>query len=189
MKKIFYLLFFATLFVNCSDDKEIGTATEVNEKSKAITSESVKGEVPRDRMIYTILTDAANFTVTELEGFYKKDIATAEPDYATNLKNMWLIILNPRLFTEGNETQKVFFINEQITLNNNLAHFTGFYNLLASAKNITNTEKDNIANTFYEKNMKAIDFINWKTPEQRKEKEMDLVWAKRNFSNIVAMQK
>lgn len=190
MKKIFYLIICVSVIISCSDDKEANTTTApILTKAKAASPDRMRGEIPRNKQIFDILSDADNYSIAELESLYKRDIATIEKDYAANLKNMWLTLLNPKLFSEGTEEQKLFFIKEQIALDNNLAHFTGFYNLLASSKLINGKEKEIIGNDFYEKNIEAIDKIEWKTPYQKKAKQNDLVWAKRNFSNLTANQK
>lgn len=193
MKKLFYLLACTilactALFISCSEDKEAAPA-DVTTKSLPVVTERAKSEVPRDRLIYNTLGDAPNLSLNELLDLYKKDISTAEPDYSTNLKNMWFTVLKNRLYDEGTEEQKLFYINESVALENNLAHFTGFYNLLTASKLLDRAEKEAISNSYYEKNLKAIADVQWPDPKDGEKKKMDLVYAKRTFENRVNFQK
>ncbi len=102
---------------------------------------------------------------------------------------MWLTVLNPRVYKEGTEDQKLFFINEQLALENNLAHFIGFYNLLAASKKIDRAQKDRMADTYYQTNLKAIADVHWSNAGDDKKKESELIYAKRNFTNLANTQK
>lgn len=192
MKKIFLLLacialIYTAVIVSCSDNPEINS-NDATIESLAITTESRKGEVPRDRLFYTF-GNKGKLSTNQLIEVYKKDISTAVPDYSTNLKNMWLTVLNPRVYNEGTEEQKLFCINEQLGLDNNLAHFTSFYNLLSTSKLIDKIEKERIAQTYYDKNSKAIADVQWSNPKDGKNKEMELAYAKRTFQNLLNTQK
>ncbi|QEE51054.1 hypothetical protein FUA48_16160 [Flavobacterium alkalisoli] len=188
MKKIFCILAFTSLFVGCSDDKDT-TTEDTSLKSKVVTEERAGGMIPRDRIIYNTLSDAESIPLTKLEELYKEDVRTAEADYTTNLKNMWLTLINHRVYNEGTEEQKLFWINEQIALDNNLPHFTGFYNLLASSKLLSNAEKDKILKDFIEKNEKAISAVQWTTPKKKKAKEMELTYATSVYQKLISTQK
>ena len=148
----------------------------------ALQSEKTpKSEVPRDRLIFSTMKKSASFSTRELVETYKKDIGTAKPDYLTNLKNMWFVLLNPRIILEGTEDEKLFLIHEQLNVDNNLAYIKDFYNLLISVKNIDKVEKEKIANSYFDKNLKVIESVEWSNPEEKKSKETELVYAKRTF--------
>ena len=194
MKKIVLLLACVVLgttaiIVSCSDDKEVNTGRDAKAKSLPVAAAKMKGEVPKDRLIYNVLGTAESLSLNELVETYNKDVSSAGSDYVTNLKNMWLTVLNPRVYNEGTEDQKLFFINEQVALENNLAHFTGFYNLLAVSKKMDRAQKDRIADTYYQNNLKAIAEVHWPNPGDDKKKESELIYAKRNFTNLVNTQK
>ena len=178
MRKVFYLLACAALFTGCSEDKEI------NPNTNTAAVDRIKSEVPRDRLIYDALGKAGDLSLNELIELYKEDINTAEADYLTNLKNMWLTILNPRIYKDGTEEQKLFCITEQLTLNDNLAHFTGFYNILATSK-IDRAVKERIADSYYERNLEAIADVQWANLKEEKNKQMELIYAKRTFQNLL----
>ncbi|MCW4470506.1 hypothetical protein OGH69_16160 [Flavobacterium sp. MFBS3-15] len=192
MKKMFIFIGCAALtatavIVGCSDEKEVNLAEPASRV--AVSAENAKGEVPRDRLIYSVLTKSAEYSVSELEAEYRKDIGSARPDYMTNLKNMWMIIINPRVYNEGTEEQKLFFINEQLALEDNLAHFAGFYNLLISSKTLEPAEKERIANEFYDKNHKVIAEAQWPDAKDGKKKESELAYAKRTYHMLLKTQK
>ena len=164
MKKIFFLLacigLVCTVFIlSCSDDKEL-KSSDVTTKSLSTDKVDMKGEVPRDRLLYRTIGHVENLSTNDIVDAYKKDISTAQSDYLTNLKNMWLTALNNRVYEDGTEDQKLFFINEQLALENNLAHFTGFYNLLATSKKLTKDEKVSMADAYYDKNLKQLQMSN-----------------------------
>lgn len=194
MKKIFYLIaciaiVSTAVIVSCSEDKDT-PSTDVTPKSKVVeSSDVVKSEVPRDRFIYSAFGSAENLTLDELIDLYKKDISTADSNYLTNLKNMWFAVLKNRLIEKGTEEQKLFFINEFAGVDNNLAYFNEFYNMLATSKLLNRSEKENLANTYYAKNLKTINEIQWSSPDDKKKKESELTYSKRIFTNLANTQK
>lgn len=180
---IFYLFVLVMVFISCSNDKDPGS--DATPKS-VVTQKRIKGEVPKEKAIHTI-ADNPNYTLTQLIAMYKKDVSgTVGEDYAENLKSMWVAVLNPKLFTEGTDAQKVLFVREQMTFNNNLADLAGFYNLLAISKAIKMEEKLTLADAFYNKNLKVIESANKDTPKQKENWKMNLTMAKRNFTMLMS---
>ena len=191
MKRSYYflasiILVSTAIIISCSDDKEVTPSTEIATKS---LTEVSKSEVPRDRIFYSSLDKVQNASLYELIQLYKKDVGTAEKDYSTNLKNMWFAVLKNKLAAEGTEEQKLFFIHEQISLPDNLAFFTDFYNMLAASKLLDRAGKEEMAAAFYEKNLKAINEVQWHTPAEQKNKKTELVYAQSIFHKLVASQK
>ncbi|WP_330442642.1 hypothetical protein [Flavobacterium sp. C4GT6] len=191
MKKFIYTivgLISFTSIISCSDDKET-TEEGLTLKSEKVSEDRMKGDVPRDRIIYSAFGESANLSVDELIELYKEDISTANPDYVTNLKNMWLTVIKHRLMKEATEDQKLFYIKESLAIENNLAHFTGFYTMLATSTSIDRKEKDVMADEYYKKNYDVIQQLQWKSPEDKKKKEGELIYAKRNYTNIANFTK
>lgn len=184
MKKLFYIALCASAFIACSEDKNNNKPNE-NARELTVTVERKNGEVPREKLIYSTLSNAKDLSLSKLEELYKEDLRETEPDYATNLKNMWMAVIKEKLIKEGTEEQKLFFIKEQAGLESNLPHISEFYTLLASSKLLNREQKETMATAFYEKNRKAIDDIQWRNLEDRDKKITSLVYAKRTFARVL----
>jgi len=193
MNKKIYLLVFAiftctTIAISCSDDKDIDNV-DLNEQSlKSEITEESNGGVPRDKIIYSIFDKTETLSLNELMELYIKDANSAKQDYSTNLKNMWFAVLRTKVLNDGTDEQKLFFIKEQASLENNLPFFTDFYNLLATSKILNKAEKESMANEFYTKNINAINDIQWTTPDDKQNKISELIYAKRVFHNFINAQ-
>ncbi|GGB84905.1 hypothetical protein GCM10007424_26200 [Flavobacterium suaedae] len=184
MRKNFYILIYIVLLISCSEDDE----GNINTTGKAIATETVKSEVPRDRIVYNTFSKIETESLENLINLYKKDISTAEQGYMTNLKNMWFAILKDKLFKEGTEEQKLFFINEQLSVENNLFAINEFYSLVLNSKLLSRSEKESITKSFYNKNSTAINSIDWKTPQDKKKKQGELVYAARTSGLVFNTQ-
>lgn len=179
---------YAATIVGCSKNQELTTENNILETAP-LSEETSRGEVPRDRLFFSTLKNTEPLSTHTLIDFYIKDINTANPDYLINLKNMWFVRLNPQVLKNGTEEEKLFLIREQLNIDNNLAYFNDFYGLLISSKNIHKLEKEKIANTYFEKNLKAIAAVEWSNEEEKKNKETELVYSKRTFFLLLRNQK
>lgn len=182
--RLFTVIIGTALCISCSEDQDINA----NTTEKAIATERIKSEIPRDRIIYSVLDEMGTESLESLIDLYIKDIKTAKQGYMTNLKNMWFAVLKKRLLTEGTEEQKLFFINEQISAENNLSAIHEFYSLVLNSKLLSRPEKENITKSFYNKNNTIINRIDWKTPKDKKKKQGELVYAARTFGLVFNTQ-
>lgn len=183
--KIFYLAILSLLFISCSEDKPNNSedTTTIVQKSKTVQNEN-NGAVPNDAHISKILRgDSKVATLDEMIALYKEDSKKSQgTSYDTNLKNMWLILIYNRLLNgEGTPEQEKFFLYEQVQLEHNLPHVGKFYKLLANTRSVDKNEKEEISKLYREKNQKAINTIVWNTPEEKKQKEEELLLARRNY--------
>lgn len=183
MKKLLYIATLVTAVTACSEEPLNNKPTE-NVHVSSVTIERKIGEIPKGKLIYSTLSNATGLSLSELEELYKEDVRETEPDYSTNLKNMWMAVIKEKLVKEGTEEQKLFFIKEQAGLESNLPHISEFYTLLASSKLLNLEQKEKMADDFYEKNQKAIDGIQWRNLEDRNKKITSLVYAKRTFARV-----
>lgn len=184
MKKIYILSILGFIMASCSQEKENGIVANSTSNAKEIASAKInreRGEIPGNFLVYTAIVNASSYRFQDLDKMYKKDVARAEPDFRDNLVNMWLTGMAPKLLSESTAEQKLFYLNEQVSLENNLAHFRTFYSLLTMAK-ISKEEKQAMSANFYNKNMISIAKIQWDNPNERKDKELELVAAKQNFT-------
>ena len=188
MKKLLYIATLVTAVTACSEEPVNNKPTE-NTHVSSVTVERKNGEVPREKLIYSTLSNAKDLSLSKLEVLYKEDLRETEPDYATNLKNMWMAVIKEKLIKEGTEEQKLFFIKEQAGLESNLPHISEFYTLLASSKLLNREQKETMATAFYEKNRKAIDDIQWRNLEDRDKKITSLMYAKRTFARVLQSDK
>lgn len=184
MKKLLFIATLVTAFTACSEDS-VNNKANGNAREIKYTVERKNGEVPREKLIYSTLSNAKDLSLSELEELYKEDVKETEPDYATNLKNMWMAVIKEKLIKESTEEQKLFFIKEQAGLESNLPQINEFYTLLASSKLLNREQKETLATDFYEKNQKAIDGIQWRNLEDRNKKITSLVYAKRTFARVL----
>jgi hypothetical protein len=182
MKKFIYVAIASIFAFSCSEDKETLINNDTSTAEETLSTERVKGEIPREMHVFTTLQKAGGLSVAKMLELYRQDISKSQgQDYDANLKNMWFIYLNNKVLTEGSKEQKLFIVRQQADMENNLPHFNSFYKLLASVTGIDKAEKSGIAQAFYEKNMKVINEIKWHTPEEKQQKETELILARRNF--------
>ncbi|AXG74206.1 hypothetical protein DVK85_08120 [Flavobacterium arcticum] len=184
--KYLYIVIFAATLISCSEDKATNSNdTDLNQISlRAENAE--KGSVPEGMFIKKVLSGQQEVeTLSDLITLYKQDVNLSKgSDYDTNLKNMWMILIYKPLISEGTEQQKTFFIHEQLTLDHNLPHLEKFVNLLLSTESIDTNEKDLIFEKFFSINKTAINSIIWKNPEEKAEKNQELVMLGRNYGLI-----
>ncbi|OYQ33007.1 hypothetical protein CHU92_13890 [Flavobacterium cyanobacteriorum] len=181
-KNIIVIAISALLAFGCSEDKETVINNETSTAKISAATGRVKGEIPPGLNVFTTLQKANTLTLADMLELYKQDISKSQgQDFDTNLKNIWFIKLNRKALNEGNEEQKMFLISQQMEMENNLPHFNSFYTLLLSVNSIDKTEKMNLSNRFKDKNIQVIREIKWHTPDEKKEKETELLLAQRNF--------
>jgi hypothetical protein len=181
--KFLYLIIFAAALISCSDDK-VNNSTDIDANQITFRPENTeKGSVPEGMFVQKVLSGQEKAeTLTDLIKLYKQDAGLSkDTDYDTNLKNMWMILINEPLIKEGTEEQKKFFIYEQLAMEHNLPHLDKFVNLLSSAKSIDSNEKDRIFEEFVTTNETAINSIVWKSPEEKAEKNQELLLLRRNY--------
>lgn len=191
MKKLYLLLSFFVILFACSEDRA------VNENKQAINTNvrvihdndppTGQGDIPRSKLIYKSM-NVNDFTLTELYERYKKDIEVTAPDYHDNLKNYWFSIIGERISEEGSDEMKKYFLEEQLSLKNNLLNFEKFYKLLL-ASSLNKEESLAISNKFYQNNKKAIAEIIWKTEKEEKDKLSELIYAKRTYEILIRNNK
>ena len=180
-----YLIVFAMLMAGCSIEEESAEITEVNVKS-LIDKQRENGEVPKGRGFYTIMHDPSQYSLDELIDLYKKDIKGIEQeDYNSNLKNMWLVILYPRLIEEGSDDDKLYFIEEQMNMDSNLPHVDKFYTLIFNCNKLSKEEKWEKFTVFSKKNMEVVEKIQWRSPEEKKRKLGDMIYAQRTIGILL----
>lgn len=185
---ILYLIVFAILSLGCSAEMD-SPETVVDIKS-TVNKQREKGEIPKDRIFYSILHEPDDYTLEDLIELYKKDITGTEgEDYKSNLQNMWQIVLHPRLIKEGTDEQKLYFINEQEAMDNNLPYFGGFLDLLRSCKSLTKEEKYIIAGAFYNKNTAVVERLQWSSEQDEKDKKSELVYTMRIHGILIEFEK
>lgn len=181
--KTLYLIIFAATLISCSDDK-VNNSTDIDTNQITFRPENTeKGSVPEGMFVQKVLSGQEKAeTLTDLIKLYKQDAGLSKySDYDTTLKNMWMILINEPLIKEGTEEQKKFFIYEQLAMEHNLPHLDKFVNLLSSAKSIDSNEKDRIFEEFVTTNETAINSIVWKSPEEKAEKNQELLLLRRNY--------
>ncbi|QYJ67977.1 hypothetical protein [Flavobacterium litorale] len=190
MKKYIYLIamltFNAVWLTSCSEEKE---SIQTNDKSISLTSERLKdGSIPQYKLIYAVLAEKSKYSLNEIDTMYREDIITTEPDYDANLKNTWLIIINERLISEGNDDLKRYYLKEQIDLKQSLANIKGFYNLLLSSRSFLDTkEMREVSVAFQQKNQNYIkNVIQWKDEEAMKAKLQELTYEAALFQRLLS---
>ena len=184
--KFLYIAIFTATLISCSDDK-VTNSNDIDSSQISLRPENTeKGSVPEGMFIKKVLSGQQEAeTLSDLITLYKQDASLSkDSDYDTNLKNMWMILINKPLISEGTDEQKKFFIYEQLKLEHNLPHMEAFVNLLAETKSIDNEERNKIFEDFVEKNTVAINKIIWKTPEEKAEKNQELLMLRRNYGLI-----
>lgn len=178
------------LILSCSDEK---SDEKQNNKTTSGTLEETFGDgsVPKSRLIYTVLYEPDKFTVKEMDGMYRKDILNTAPDYDANLKNMWFLVLNERLANETNKNLKIFYLNEQIGMDQNLANIEGFYKLLQSCSSFMDVEQIfDIAAVFQKKNKNVIEnVIQWKDAKSKEIKLEGLTYEGVKFQRSMATKR
>lgn len=172
------ILFFIT---GCVNEGSVGS------KGVTASDQIERGAVPKDRLVYKVMFTPSDFTMEQVGEMYKSDIATAGEDYATNLKNMWFIVLNKKLIKEGTDDQKKFYINEQLKMENNLPNIKGFYDLMLSSS-LTESEKYDLAERFSAKNKDVVESLYNDDAKMKGEKMTELTYAKRNFQRFASVK-
>lgn len=174
------------ILISCSNDKATNS-DDIDSNQIAFQPENVeKGSVPEGMFIRRVLSGQQKpETLSDMITLYKQDVSLSKgSDYDTNLKNMWMILIYEPLISEGTEQQKTFFIYEQLTLEHNLPHLGKFIDLLSSSESIDKNEKNRIFEEFFSTNKTAINTIIWKSPEEKTEKNQELVMLGRNYGLV-----
>lgn len=182
--KLLYIVIFAITLISCSEEQTINSNDDINTEEISSRPENVKkGSVPEGMFIKKVLSGQQKAeTLNDLITLYKQDVSLSEgKDYDTNLKNMWMILINDPLISEGTEEQKRFFIYEQLKSEHNLPHLGKFLQLLRSTKSIDKNEKGRIFEKFVKANEAAIDSIIWNSPEEKTKRKEELLMLRRNY--------
>lgn len=152
-----------------------------------VNQEIEKSVIPFDRVIFDVMGDEHRYKTEQLTTFYKLDMKTASPDYSADLKNMWFCLLCSKVAAEGSDEEKKFFLEEQINLDSNLPNYSRFYYLLRNCSSfIDNDEMKSIASSFYDKNNKVLDSIDWEDNDAEKQYRQDLILSIRNHGLLTA---
>lgn len=190
MKHISILLLLSIfLLTGCSADRLVDTSS--NKAHLVVDKTSDDGSIPRSKLVYTVLYQPNKFTVIEMDEMYRKDILDTAPDYGTNLKNMWFVIMNERLAKEADKNLKIFYLNEQINMDQNLATIEGFYKLLQSCSSFMSVDEIfGIAAAFQEKNKDVIEnVIQWKDVKSKETQLADMTYENVKFQRSMVIER
>ncbi|KGO78913.1 hypothetical protein Q763_16110 [Flavobacterium beibuense F44-8] len=184
MKKTSLLFLVVCLvFISCSEDKEQEPVQAANPKNVHVIHDddppSGQGDIPRNKLVYKTF-DQKSFTLNELWERYKSDVEVTAPDYHDNLKNFWFSIIGDRVIDEGSDAMKLYFLDEQMGLEQNLLNYDRFFSLLATCP-LTDDEVEMYALDFFDRNREAINGIMWKSEEEKKDKLNELAYMQRTF--------
>ncbi|WP_417367503.1 hypothetical protein [Flavobacterium beibuense] len=157
----------------------------LNDKSDSITLDDDKSIIPMNRSIFTIMGDVDKYTSTQLYEFYKIDVAEFDDEYVEDLKNMWFCLISSKISSDGDEEQKRYFLNEQISLSSNMPNYGKFYFLLRSCSFMEREEMSKIASQFYSKNKAVLENIKYESDEEEKKYMQDLVLAGRYHGLLI----
>lgn len=177
------------LLQGCSADRQIDTS---DKKAHVVDDKTLgDGSIPRSKLVYSVLYQARQSTIEEMDTMYRKDILDTAPDYDANLKNMWFMIINDRLAVEGDKKLKEFYLDEQIRLDQNLANVEGFYKLLQSCSSFMDVKEIfDIAAAFQKKNKNVIEnVIQWKDVKSKNIKIGELTYEGVKFQRSMATKR
>ncbi|WP_417352557.1 hypothetical protein [Flavobacterium alkalisoli] len=191
MKRLYLVLPVFLLFIACSDENTKEAKTAINSMNVHVVHDddppTGQGDIPRSKLVYKSF-DQNSFTLAELCDRYKSDIEVTAPDYHDNLKNFWFSIMGDRVISEGSDEVKKYFIEEQLSLQNNLMNLERFYKLLLASP-LSEEESLVASNTFYEINEKAIAGLQWKSEKEEMAKRRELVYTKRTYEILIRSSK
>jgi hypothetical protein len=182
MKKM--ILLFVIALVSCTGENELMQKEDSQTAKKApLANEDINSGVPpKSHLFFENLSQVEVLSASELTKLYREDIQTALPIYADNLKNMWFSLIYEKITLEGTQEEKLFFLNEQINLKDNIANLNNFYPLLSACENeFSKEELKVISENFEAKNSIALDKIHWKNPNDKEKKMALLIYQKRSF--------
>uniref|UniRef100_UPI004049E2F5 hypothetical protein n=1 Tax=Flavobacterium sp. TaxID=239 RepID=UPI004049E2F5 len=186
-----YLLCFLVGLL-CSCDAEPTKNTTDSKKVHVISSEAYipDGRIPRTKKIYQVMSNDSKFSLDQMITLYQEDMQETEKVYVENLQNMWFMLINPRLISEGTDADKIAFAEIQMTLSQNLANIESFYNLLLSIKSWEKTsDAQNMASAFIQKNKNFIESIKWSGEAQKTKKTEELTYQSALFFRMASGRK
>ena len=173
-------LFFTTLLVMC-----IFSCQENSEK----TDFDEKSEIPESKQLDTktkaiVASDNYPYSIDSFEELdaYFRSIEADEPENL-NLKSHALT----GLFVQGlvqkfSDEEKLYYANAMANMRHALPNLTNFYELMQHLKKRMEVERlQNIAQKFYDKNMRMVESIEWRNTDIRKEKIITLNKLKEEF--------
>ncbi|MFD2890858.1 hypothetical protein ACFS5J_02395 [Flavobacterium chuncheonense] len=189
MKKILTLLCTVLLTLGCSDPKEKEIIEAQKDFDMIKTSKSyINSQIPYDNVLYSSFINKKNKNLDEADKVYKSEISKAKnTPYYNNLKHIgFKFIMENGLTEKGTNSQKEFYLYEQIELKRNFPNFSNFYSLLISCKEFKNkSELIEISNQFYIKNKNEIDRVIFGEKENKKSKLNDLTQQQKLFIRYI----
>ncbi|OYQ34705.1 hypothetical protein CHU92_11455 [Flavobacterium cyanobacteriorum] len=179
MKKFLLLCIIAGFFASCA--RATAQGAEVN---SPVLEKNTEGIIPVEHPFYDIIKDPDSYSIKDIDSYYRKEFLKVDtPDYIPNLKNYaFKILMEKGLPEHGTQEEKLFYLNEQLRLDDNFPNINNFYSLLLSSRDFLKDEElTGMADAFYEKNNKSIEKATWPTETQKRNKEKTLRMAHRKF--------
>lgn len=175
MKRVFLLLL---VFISCQNqvEKEI-TTKNLSDKLHENATKVYGGKPPTDNPILKELLTSNDKDLNRVDSIYKSNIEIGKGfDYYENLKQYgFKLVMKHGLVEDGTSEQKKYYINEQISLSNNIPNFDQFYLLLKSSSTfLSKKELIDIGDMFYNKNKEYIEMIEWPDINSKQNKLNDL---------------
>ncbi|MFN2261651.1 MAG: hypothetical protein ABR595_06260 [Psychroflexus sp.] len=175
-----------------------GCQTEQNQDKKTAVSElkntpnfDQPGIIPRSHEFFDILWNNEDYSLDDLDQYYKTEVAENEAHFTHNLKHrMFLELMHKGLAEQGTPEQKKYYLDEQMEMKNNLPTITDFHVLLKSygINHLTFEECMAIRDEFLDKNDAVIEAMNWSDPAMKKDKIDEIAREVRSFNKYFLME-
>ena len=162
MKKIYLLIFLTVLIVSCENTEQESKSTDPEtaqaEMTNAINPEDYSLMIPSDHEMYK----AGSFE--ELSDLF---LHTSEDKaYSSELKNTMLVFLfEDNLLEKLTFKEKLVYANEMASMKTAVVNIENFTDLIVDLDQNSNVKDDElyeIAQRFYDRNMKVLNSITWK---------------------------
>ena len=188
MKKLFYIVALVCLF-SCQENKDKAIESQLRgiEVNKQATA-SMPGKPPVDNPIFQELLNFKKVDLNRVDRVYIRSINEAkDKDYLDNLKQFgFQVLVKHGLIKDGSSKQKLFYINELLNSQANFANITDFYALLLSENyNLPKNELIKIEKSFYDKNEKLINSLDWTDKKKQKDISRELNYRHMLFKRYV----
>lgn len=190
--KTYSLFFLMIIFglLSCQNEQETNNQEAVNEL-KNTPDFNQPGIIPRSHEFFEILWNIEDYSLNDLDQYYKSEVAENDAHFSHNLKHrMFLELMHKGLAEQGTPEQKKYYLDEQMDLKNNLPTITDFHVLLKSygINHLTFEECMAIRDEFLDKNDAVIEKMTWSDPAKKKEKIDEIAQEVRNFNKYFFMK-
>lgn len=176
--------------LSCQNEQETNNQEAVNEL-KNTPDFNQPGIIPRSHEFFEILWNIEDYSLNDLDQYYKSEVAENDAHFSHNLKHrMFLELMHKGLAEQGTPEQKKYYLDEQMDLKNNLPTITDFHVLLKSygINHLTFEECMAIRDEFLDKNDAVIEKMTWSDPAKKKEKIDEIAQEVRNFNKYFFMK-